>query len=88
MADSLLKQKIHDSLKKSLFSDANDLVDVSDSFDKESVEVVIVSRKFDGLLMREKNELIWNCLFNNLPKDDWSHVSLSVGASPEDVKGI
>jgi stress-induced morphogen len=85
MADSQLKQKIHDVLKGAYFKDPADLVDVSDGPD-DDIHIVIVSRKFDGQRMKEKNDLIWSLLVQNLPPEEWGKVSLSVGASPEEIK--
>ncbi len=85
MADSQLKQKIHDVLKGAYFKDPADLVDVSDGPD-DDIHIVIVSRKFDGQRMKEKNDLIWSLLVQNLPPEEWGQVSLSVGASPEEIK--
>ncbi|WP_298189209.1 hypothetical protein [Metallibacterium sp.] len=55
MADSDLKRKIHDVLKDASFKDCCDLVDVSDGPD-DDIHIVIVSRKFDGRRMKEKND--------------------------------
>ena len=85
MADAQLKQKIHDSLKTVYFGDPDDSVDVSDG-PEDSIHVVIVSRKFDGRRMKEKNDLIWTLLVQNLSQEEWGKVSLSVGASPEEIK--
>jgi stress-induced morphogen len=85
MADSQLKQKIRDALKGGYFGAPDDLVDVSDGSD-DSIHVVIVSRKFDGQRMKEKNDLIWSVLVKNLRPDEWGKISLSVGASPEEIK--
>ncbi len=85
MADMQLKQKVHDVLLSAYFKDPDDLVDVSDVPD-DSIHVVIVSRKFDGRRMREKNDLIWSVLSQKLQPDEWGKVSLSVGASPEEIK--
>jgi stress-induced morphogen len=85
MADVQLKEKIHDSLKTVYFKDPDDAVDVSDG-PEDSIHIVIVSRKFDGLRMREKNDLIWSHLIQQLSPDEWGKVSLSVGASPEEIK--
>ena len=52
----------------------------------DSIHVVIVSRKFDGRRMKEKNDLIWSVLVQNLSPEEWGKVSLSVGASPEEIK--
>ena len=85
MADMELKQKIHDVLRHAYFQEANDLIDVSDGPD-DSVHIVIVSRKFDGRRMKEKNDLIWSVLVDNLQPEEWGKVSLSVGTSPEEIK--
>jgi hypothetical protein len=85
MAEVALKTKIHDVLKEVYFNDANDLVDVSDGPD-DSIHVVIVSRKFDGRRMKEKNDLIWSVLVQKHDPVEWGKVSLSVGASPEEIK--
>ena len=85
MADVQLKQKIHDSLKATYFIDPDDMVDVSDG-PEDSIHLVVVSRKFDGRRMKEKNDLIWSILVQKLGPDEWGKVSLSVGASPEEIK--
>lgn len=85
MADLLLKKKVRDALKASYFSDAEDLVDVSDG-PGDAIHLVIVSRKFDGRRMKEKNDLIWSVLTKELQPEEWGKVSLSVGASPEEIK--
>lgn len=85
MADAQIKQKVRDALKGAYFKDPDDLVDVSDGPD-DSIHVVIVSRKFDGRRMKEKNDLIWSVLVQNLRPEEWGKVSLSVGTSPEEIK--
>ncbi len=85
MADGTLKRKIYDVLKQAYFKDPDDLVDVSDG-SGDNVHVVVVSRKFDGLRMREKHDLIWSVLAHNLQPVEWGKISLSVGASPEEIK--
>jgi len=85
VADSRIKQRVRDVLKGTYFTDADDLVDVSDGPD-DSIHLVIVSRKFDGRRMKEKNDLIWSVLVQGLAPDEWGKVSLSVGASPEEIK--
>jgi stress-induced morphogen len=85
MADTQLMQKIKDVLKSDYFNDPDDLVDVSGG-PEDSIHVVIVSRKFDGRRMKEKNDLIWSILTQKLAPDEWGKVSLSVGASPEEIK--
>jgi stress-induced morphogen len=85
MADSRLKKKIRAALKGAYFKDPDDLVDVSDG-PGDSVHVVIVSRKFDGQRMKDKNDLIWSLLVKNLRPEEWGKVSLSIGTSPEEIK--
>jgi len=85
VADDHLKQKIRESLKKAYFSDADDYVDVSDGPD-DSIHIVVVSRKFNGHRMKEKDDLIWSVLVQNLTPDEWGKVSLSVGTTPEEIK--
>lgn len=80
-----LKQKIHHVLKNGYFHDAEDLVDISDG-PEDSIHVVIVSRKFDGHRMKEKHDLIWSELSQNLTPEEWGKVSLSIGVSPEEIK--
>ena len=74
-------------MKDSYFKDPDDLVDVSDGPD-DSVHVVVVSHKFDGLRMKAKNDLIWSVLSQKLRPEEWGKVSLSVGTSPEEIKAI
>ena len=78
-------KKIRDVLKDEYFKDPDDLVDVSDGPD-DSIHLVIVSRKFDGHRMKEKNDLIWSVLVKKLLPEEWGKVSLSVGASPDEIK--
>jgi hypothetical protein len=85
MADDRLKQKIREVLKTGYFKHPDDLVDVSDGPD-DAIHLVIVSRLFDGRRMKEKNDLIWSELVKGLTPEEWGKVSLTVGASPEEIK--
>jgi hypothetical protein len=86
MAEQQVRERIHDVLKGGYFKDPEDLVDVSDGPD-DSIHVVIVSRKFDKHpRMKEKHDLIWSELTRNLPQEQWSKISLSIGVSPEEIK--
>jgi len=85
MADNKLKRKIRKALKDSYFNDSQDLVDVSDG-PEDSVHLVVVSRKFDGRRLKEKNDLIWSVLVDKLKPDEWGKVSLTVATSPEEIK--
>jgi len=87
MANEKLKKKIHDVLKRGYFSDSTDFVDVSDGF-VDLIHIVVVSRKFDGRRVKEKEDLIWSELLQNLSPEEWGKVSLSIGASPDDIKAL
>jgi stress-induced morphogen len=85
MADDRLKQTVHDGLKQAYFTSTNDMVDVSDGPD-DSMHLVVVSRKFDGKRMKEKNDLIWSLLTANFPEDVWRRISLTICTTPEEIK--
>ena len=85
MADARLKEKIRKTLKTGFFKNPDDLVDVSDGPD-DAIHLVIVSRQFDGRRMKEKNDLIWSELVKGPTPEEWGKVSLTVGASPEEIK--
>ena len=87
MAHNHLKNKILQVLKNGYFKENEDLVDVSDGSD-DYIHLVIVSRKFDGLRLKEKNNLIWSQLMKNLAPEEWGNISLSVGLSPEELKAV
>ncbi|MEM7537170.1 MAG: hypothetical protein AAF639_33665 [Chloroflexota bacterium] len=87
MSSETLKTKIYTVLKNGYFNAATDFVDVSNGYD-DLIHIVVVSRKFDGRRSEEKDDLIWSELYNNLSKDEWGRVSLSVGASPEEIKAL
>jgi stress-induced morphogen len=87
MSHEALKQKVKDVLKRGRFRDIDDLVDVSNGCD-DNVHVVVVSRKFDGLRMKEKEDLIWSELTQHLTQEEWEHVTLSIGVSPEELKAV
>jgi hypothetical protein len=85
MADAQLKQKIYGVLKEGYFRDPDDAVDISDG-PEDSIHLVIFSRKFTGRSMKEKHALIWTELMQNLDTDEWNKISLSIGASLEEIK--
>jgi len=87
MTDEQLKKKVYDTLRKGYFSDPDDAIDISDGPD-DSIHLVIFSRKFNGKSMKEKHDLIWSELLQKLDADEWGRVSLSIGASPEEIKAI
>jgi len=85
MRNEQLKEKVYDVLKNRYFNGPDDAVDVSDGPD-DSVHLVVISRKFDGKRLKDKNDLIWSQLMQYLTADEWCKVSLSIGASPEEIK--
>ena len=85
MACKILKQKIHDVLQTGYFSDSKDFVDVSDGAG-DFIYVVVVSRKFNGYTIGGRGDIIWDELLKHLSDEEWGHVSLLIGATPEDVQ--
>lgn len=85
MTDNKLKQKVYAVLKQGYFSGPDDAIDVSNG-PEDSIHLVIVSRKFDGKRLKEKNDLIWDQLMQNLATEEWGKITLSIGASPEEIK--
>ena len=84
MACKMLKQKIQNLLKTGYFNDTKDFVDVSDGAGN-FIHVVVVSRKFNGHTMIDRSDIIWDELLKHLSDEEWGHVSLLVGAIPEEV---
>ena len=85
MACETLKQKIQNLLKTGYFNDTKDFVDVSDGAG-DFIHVVVVSRKFNGHTMVDRSDIIWDELLKHLSDEEWGHVSLLVGAIPEEVQ--
>ena len=85
MACKMLKQKIQNLLKTGYFNDTKDFVDVSDGAG-DFIHVVVVSRKFNGHTMGGRSDIIWDELLKHLSDEEWGHVSLLVGAIPEEVQ--
>ena len=85
MASETLKRKIQNLLKTGYFSDTKDFVDVSDGA-ADFIHVVVVSRKFNGHTMGGRSDIIWDELLKHLSDEEWGHVSLLVGAIPEEVR--
>ena len=87
MADDSLKKEIRGILKKVYFNDPDDLVWVSDGSEDE-IDVVIFSHKFNGKRMKEKHDMIWSLLTQNLTPEQWGKISLLVGRTPEEIKAM
>ncbi len=56
--------------------------------DAGNVHVVIVSRKFDTIRYKEKDDLVWSLLTKHLKPEEWNKVSLFIAASPEEIKAM
>ena len=85
MACNVAKRKIYDLFKEGYFDDAKDFVDVSDGTDDEDINIVIISRKFNGYTMTERGQIIWEEMVAHLTQKEWGHVFLSIGMLPEEV---
>ena len=85
MMREALKQKIQNLLKTGYFNDTKYFVDVSDGAG-DFIHVVVVSRKFNGHTMGGRSDIIWDELLKHLSDEEWGHVSLLVGAIPEEVQ--
>lgn len=79
------KQKIHELLKSTLFTDVDDAVDVSDG-DDQDLHIVVFSRKFADLRPKEKQAMILKVLQQHLTPEEWGQITLIVGVSPEQAK--
>jgi hypothetical protein len=78
-------QAVKDTIKR-VFEKAipEAFVDVSDGY-RDNVHVVIVSRRFDELTEREKEEYLWDIVRPTLPKEA-ERISLLLGYSPDELK--
>jgi stress-induced morphogen len=89
VADHTLKAKIKGSLEHTYFGNPEDAVSVSDSDEPgDSIHVIIVSPKFQGMRLAEKTDLILSQLYQTLSPDDWGRITLSIGVSPDELKAI
>jgi hypothetical protein len=64
----------------------HDTVDISDGY-KENIHVMVVSREFDELEERQKQELMWEIIDNTqLTEDEKTLISLVYPVSPAEIK--
>jgi hypothetical protein len=77
------KKKICDVLKSVFFNDADDVVEVSDG-DADDLHLRVISRKFRGLGLLEKNDVVWNVLLEKLEPEEWGEISMTVAMSPDE----
>lgn len=65
----------------------HDTIDVSLSGVRDNVHVIVVSRVFDNLGERQKQEHLWGLLDkSNLSDDEKERISLILAYSPDDLK--
>jgi len=64
-----------------------DTVDVSSSGIRDNIHVVVVSRKFDNMTEKQKQEHLWGLIDNsNLTEEQKNHISLIVPSTPAELK--
>ena len=64
----------------------HDTVDISDGY-KENIHVMVVSREFDEMRERDKQELMWEIIDGtDLAEDEKTLVSLVYPVSPAEIK--
>ena len=82
-ADPELKKQIEDILRARFPSET---VDVSDGH-AENIHVIVVSRQFDGLREREKQDLLWSAIDQSALTDGQkTQISMILPYSPADLK--
>ncbi len=82
-ADPQLKKKIETILSAEF---PGETVDVSDGHG-DNIHVIVVSRKFDGMREKEKQELLWGVIDKgNLSDPEKVKISLILPYSPSDLK--
>ena len=83
-ASSELKTKIENILHEK-FPQRGETVDVSDGFG-DNIHVIVVSRRFDHLREKEKQELLWGAIDSNLTDAEKVKISMILPYSPDDLK--
>jgi len=64
----------------------NDTVDISDGY-KDNIHVMVVSREFDEMGEREKQELMWEIIDSTeLAENEKTLISLVYPVSPAEIK--
>ena len=79
-----IKKTIYDAFRRAFPDDA--LVDISDGY-QENIHVMVVSRSFDGMAEREKQDWLWSILDSTeLTDEEKGLVSLLYPVSPAEIK--
>jgi hypothetical protein len=87
MVDAQLKERIFSVLRRTLFDDPADVIDVSDGDDVDDIHLVVISRKLEGRRLRERTDLSWDELQRDLTPEEWGRISLTIGVTPDQVNG-
>ncbi len=83
-ADPELIERIEQILRAKF---PHDTVDVSPSGIAGNIHVVVMSRRFDGMTEREKQEHLWGIIDgSDLGEEQKQHITLIVPLSPAEVK--
>jgi len=78
-----LKAKLERAFRKQF---PRDTVDISDGY-QDLIHVLVVSRKFDGMGEKEKQQFLWRVIDKmNLAKDEEGLISLLLPVSPTEIK--
>ncbi len=88
-ADIKLMRKIKDILREDF---PLDTVDVSPGYYRDDIHVVVMSRKFDGMKEKKKQNFLWSLIDKGNPKGhltegEKSKIRLIMPLSPEEVGG-
>jgi len=81
MADQGVKDKVKQVFEKAL---PGAFIDVSDGY-RDNIHIVIVSRQFDGMTEREKDDYLWSIARPALLTEA-ERISLLLGYSPDQLK--
>ena len=84
-ADQVLKSKI-EQIIRTRFSGSGETVDVSDGIG-DNIHVVVVSRQFDHMREKTKQDLLWGTIdASDLTDAEKVRISLILPYSPDDLK--
>jgi stress-induced morphogen len=81
MADPKLKRRIREFLRSEFVHAPEDRIRVKDGY-ADNVHVEVVSDRFTGLSLRDRHQLLWDLLFEGLPKDVWGMITLTQDFTP------
>jgi hypothetical protein len=77
------KKKFKDVLTAAYFQGPKDTIKVSDG-EIDDLYLLVISPKFRGLGMGERNSLIWTILQERLSPEEWGQISMTVARTPDE----